>query len=149
MFREIRVRRWRGSHGDGYKNGCLLGCSAVWTGVSLTAFHRSVLRSIVLTMEAVRTSETSVNLYQSTRRYNPEDGHLTRKSFRRETANYIFSICFQLLHASSTVPVYAFYNTLQRKSEYVRSVDPDGHNLCEMILSLKNSFSIPMASLTV
>jgi hypothetical protein len=26
--------------------------------------------------EAVQTSETSVNLYQSTRRYNPEDGHL-------------------------------------------------------------------------
>jgi hypothetical protein len=27
-------------------------------------------------MEAVQTSETSVNSYQSTRRYNPEDGHL-------------------------------------------------------------------------
>jgi hypothetical protein len=27
-------------------------------------------------MEAVQTSETSVNFYQSTRRYNPEDGHL-------------------------------------------------------------------------
>jgi hypothetical protein len=27
-------------------------------------------------MEAVQTSEISVNLYQSTRRYNPEDSHL-------------------------------------------------------------------------
>jgi hypothetical protein len=27
-------------------------------------------------MEAVSTSETSVNFYQTTRRYNPEDSHL-------------------------------------------------------------------------
>jgi hypothetical protein len=27
-------------------------------------------------MEAVRSSETSVKLYQSTRRYNPEDSHI-------------------------------------------------------------------------
>jgi hypothetical protein len=27
-------------------------------------------------MEAVQTSETSVNSYQSARRYNPEDSHL-------------------------------------------------------------------------
>jgi hypothetical protein len=27
-------------------------------------------------MEAVQTSETLVKFYQSTRRYNPEDGHL-------------------------------------------------------------------------
>jgi hypothetical protein len=26
--------------------------------------------------EAARTSETSVNFYQTTRRYNPEDSHL-------------------------------------------------------------------------
>jgi hypothetical protein len=31
---------------------------------------------IALMMEAVQTSETSVNSYQSTRRYNPQDGHL-------------------------------------------------------------------------
>jgi hypothetical protein len=31
---------------------------------------------IVLLMEAVQTSETLVNLYQSTRRYNPEGSHL-------------------------------------------------------------------------
>jgi hypothetical protein len=33
-------------------------------------------------MEAARTSETLVNFYQTTRRYNPEDSHL--HSHRRE-----------------------------------------------------------------
>jgi hypothetical protein len=31
---------------------------------------------IALMMEAARASETSVNFYQTTRRYNPEDSHL-------------------------------------------------------------------------
>jgi hypothetical protein len=31
---------------------------------------------IALMMEAARTSETSVNFYQTTRRNNPEDSHL-------------------------------------------------------------------------
>jgi hypothetical protein len=30
-------------------------------------------------MEAARTSETLVNFYQTTRRYNPEDSHLHEK----------------------------------------------------------------------
>jgi hypothetical protein len=42
-----------------YEDGCLLGCSA-----------------IALMMEAARTSETLVNFYQTTRRYNPEDSQL-------------------------------------------------------------------------
>jgi ribosomal protein L17 len=33
-------------------------------------------------MEAAKTSETLVNFYQTTRRYNPEDSHL--RSHRRE-----------------------------------------------------------------
>jgi hypothetical protein len=33
-------------------------------------------------MEAESTSETSVNFYQTTRRYNPEDSHL--RTHRRE-----------------------------------------------------------------
>jgi hypothetical protein len=32
--------------------------------------------SLVLMMEAARTSETLVNFYQTTRSYNPEDSHL-------------------------------------------------------------------------
>jgi hypothetical protein len=31
---------------------------------------------IALMMEAARTSETSVNFYQTTRSYNPENSHL-------------------------------------------------------------------------
>jgi hypothetical protein len=37
---------------------------------------------IALMMEAARTSETSVNFYQTARRYNPEDSHL--RTHRRE-----------------------------------------------------------------
>jgi hypothetical protein len=37
---------------------------------------------IVLMMEAAITSETLVNLYQTTRRYNPKDSHL--RTHRRE-----------------------------------------------------------------
>jgi hypothetical protein len=37
---------------------------------------------IALIMEAARTSETLVNFYQTTRRYNPEDSHL--HTHRRE-----------------------------------------------------------------
>jgi hypothetical protein len=31
---------------------------------------------IAMMMEAARTSETLVNFYQTTRRYNPEDSHV-------------------------------------------------------------------------
>jgi hypothetical protein len=34
------------------------------------------MRMAALMMEAARTSETLVNFYQTTRRYNPEDSHL-------------------------------------------------------------------------
>jgi hypothetical protein len=43
----------------------------------------SIIRAIIpLMMETARTSETLVNFYQTTRRYNPEDGHL--RTHRRE-----------------------------------------------------------------
>jgi hypothetical protein len=37
--------------------------------------------SLSLMMEAGRSSETLVNLYQTTRRYNPEDSHLSLEEF--------------------------------------------------------------------
>jgi hypothetical protein len=37
---------------------------------------------VALMMEAARTSETLVNVYQTIRRYNPEDSHL--RTLRRE-----------------------------------------------------------------
>jgi hypothetical protein len=36
---------------------------------------------IALMMEAARDSETLVNFYQTTRRYNPEDSHLQQDEF--------------------------------------------------------------------
>jgi hypothetical protein len=42
--------------------------------------------AIALMMEAARTSVTLVNLYQTTRRYNPEDSHL--RIHRRENLKY-------------------------------------------------------------
>jgi hypothetical protein len=40
----------------------------------------SLVEIIRAKMEAVRSSETSVNFYQTTRRYNPEDSHLSTNS---------------------------------------------------------------------
>jgi hypothetical protein len=51
----ISTSRIWGSHGCEYEDG--------WS-------------KIALMMEAARTSETLVNVYQTTRRYNPEDGLL-------------------------------------------------------------------------
>jgi hypothetical protein len=44
--------------------------------VEVYQHFRSPCCLIALMMEAVRTSETMVNLYQTTWRYNPEDNHL-------------------------------------------------------------------------
>jgi hypothetical protein len=41
------------------------------------------LANIALMMEAARTSETLVNFYQTTRRYNPEDSHLRKLNSSR------------------------------------------------------------------
>jgi hypothetical protein len=80
------------------EDGRPLGCSAVYTAVSLPTFRGSILPPslslIALMMGAVKSCETLVNLYQSTRRYNPEDGHLC--SHRRENLKSyqeLFEIC--------------------------------------------------------
>jgi hypothetical protein len=47
----------------------------------------SIIRAMIgLMMEAARTSETSVNFYQTARRYNPEDSHL--RTHRRENLKF-------------------------------------------------------------
>jgi hypothetical protein len=43
---------------------------------SLVGVYQRFRGLIALMMEAARTSETLVNFYQTTRRYNPEDSHL-------------------------------------------------------------------------
>jgi hypothetical protein len=42
---------------------------------------------IALMMEAVNSSETLVNFYQTTRRYNPEDSHL--RTHRRDELEFV------------------------------------------------------------
>jgi hypothetical protein len=44
--------------------------------------------AIALMMEAARTSETLVNFYQTTRRYNPGDGRL-RTRHRENLKSYL------------------------------------------------------------
>jgi hypothetical protein len=50
-------------------------------------------------MEAARTSETLVNFYQTTRRYNPEDSHL--RTHRRENLKSYNAVEFTLNHEST------------------------------------------------
>jgi hypothetical protein len=50
-----------------------------WVSEVLAA--ASIIRALMT--EAARTSETLVNFYQTTRRYNPEDSHLHTASIFR------------------------------------------------------------------
>jgi hypothetical protein len=55
---------------------------AVFLAVAPCSLVEVYQRFIALMMEAAKTSETLVNFYQTTRRYNPEDSHL--RTHRRE-----------------------------------------------------------------
>jgi hypothetical protein len=46
---------------------------------------------VALMMEAARTSESLVNFYQSTRRYNPEDSHLRTHSRENLKSYFVFA----------------------------------------------------------
>jgi hypothetical protein len=56
-----------------------------------SACEGGCLLAIAMFMEAARTSETLVNFYQTTRRYNPEDSHL--RTHRLENLKSYFSAC--------------------------------------------------------
>jgi hypothetical protein len=58
---------------------------------------------IALMMEAASTSETLVNFYQTTRRYNPEDSHLSTQ--RRENLR---SYLVRTLHKTGNYLCYVF-----------------------------------------
>jgi hypothetical protein len=101
-------RRFRGTYclyhqGDELETG---------SHVSNQFFARGLL--IALMMEAVSTSKTSVNFYQTTRRNNPEDSHLhTRrreslKSHKNKKYLRLVSSVFYFY-----VPVY--YNNILKK----------------------------------
>jgi hypothetical protein len=66
-------------------------------------------------MKAARTSETLVNFYQTTRRYNPEDSHLCSHSiyFKRNFINPALSMRF--------ANIMLQYNTLLFNTKRVHS----------------------------
>jgi hypothetical protein len=53
------------------------------------------LQGVTLMMEATRSSETLVNFYQTTWRYNPEDSNL--RTHRRENLKSYLELAFILL----------------------------------------------------
>jgi hypothetical protein len=58
-----------------------------------------------------RSSETLVNFYQTTRRYNPEDSHL-RTNRREKHKTYLLSTRYRVLHENSKQPVCFRYTAL-------------------------------------
>jgi hypothetical protein len=61
---------------------------------------------IVLMMETARSSETLVNFYQTTRRYNPEDSHL-RTNRRENLKSYFYDILLRsIILTLSTVLMF-------------------------------------------
>jgi hypothetical protein len=86
--------------------------------VEMDRHFRGAFLIIALMMEAVSFSETSVNFYATTRRYNPEDSHL--RSHRRENLkSYLIYGFSQLLHTNSNqmpknigLPTICFQNFL-------------------------------------
>jgi hypothetical protein len=52
------------------------------TGMQMSVFWVVAASIIWAMMEAARTSETSVNLYQAMQRNNPEDNHLLLAAVR-------------------------------------------------------------------
>jgi hypothetical protein len=74
-------------------------------------------------MEAARTSETLVNFYQTTRRYNPEDSHL--RTHRRENLkSYLLIIWLKKFRRAGRV-----YSGLVVVVEVVSTVRPMNLNL--------------------
>jgi hypothetical protein len=76
MASDISVPFLRLQNNLRYEDGCLLGCSVI-------------IRAM---MEVARASETLVNFYQTTRRYNPEDSHLrTHRHENLKSYNFRYS----------------------------------------------------------
>jgi hypothetical protein len=65
---------------------------------------------IALMMKAARASQTLVNFYQTTRRYNPEDSHL--RTHRREKLKSDFYNQFGLCGAGLLVFPFVIYYIL-------------------------------------
>jgi hypothetical protein len=61
-------------------------------------------------MEAARTSETLVNFYQTTRRYNPEDSHL--RAHRRENLKSYSVYEFSLIRDAQINACFSIYEPI-------------------------------------
>jgi hypothetical protein len=75
-------RIW-GSHNSGYKGHCLLEYNDV---IQATIF---LVLFLTLKMEAIYSSETSVDFQQTTRRYIPEDSTLQTDTFLKKNLKKI------------------------------------------------------------
>jgi hypothetical protein len=60
-----------------------------------------------LMMQAANTSETSVNFYQTTRRYNPEDSHFHTRS--RENLKSCFVLTVRKNPSFTIICFYAIF----------------------------------------
>jgi hypothetical protein len=92
------------TNGREFEDGCPLGYSTVYSGIYLPKFQRSLLPPssgfTTLIMEVISSSETSVNIYQTTWCCIPEDSHLHtcgrenhkshRQQFTDQPSNYQF-----------------------------------------------------------
>jgi hypothetical protein len=80
-------------------------------------------------MEAVQTSETVVNLHQSTRHCNPEDIHLhtQRRENLKSYSMHLFNLYHNTYLSSTLYPLYLFtsglFNNAVSISEYTASND--------------------------
>jgi hypothetical protein len=80
---------------------CMMGNFVILISIKMAVFWvvapcslvDSSARLIALMMEAARTSETLVNFYQTTRRYNPEESHL--RTHRRENLKSYSSVLLE------------------------------------------------------
>jgi hypothetical protein len=68
----------------------------------------SIIRAVITLMkEAASTSETSVNFYQATQRYNPEDSHLRTCHSKNLKSCWHMLIDYMTLSYLQAVPVVA------------------------------------------
>jgi hypothetical protein len=65
-------------------------------------------RFVALMLEAVRTSETSVNIYLTTRQYIPEDCELQTR-YRENLKSHIHERYFRFIHPSIRPILHSYY----------------------------------------
>jgi hypothetical protein len=107
-----------GSH-DEYKDGCLLGCSAVQYDRNWTTFQRCLLSPSQPWGWRQSSSEMSVNFYHTTRRYIPEDSSLQRIKYSGNAFSKLQLICIQ----NNT----AFERGKQQKSRFIKCCMKNRH----------------------